>query len=152
MSLPYHQLDRVDLALMLRKRPPKQWRDDEARSYLWSLARLSQWFGLAGQRNPQVWENECPDRWDETLHYFLQEKHRDSLARRVYGSLYQLETSQPDPLPWTDHPPRRRGRPAMPQPSSPEFKEREILAHCIAKRLLGRSWEEIADNCGLTTR
>jgi hypothetical protein len=159
MRLHYHDLDEVDRALRLRKllpkrrRPPKQWRDSEAHSYLWSLARLSRWFGLAGQRKPQVWEDNCPDRWDETLHYFLQEKHEESLAGRVSGSLYTLEVSQPYRLPWTEHPPRRRGRPALqtPGPSSEEFKALKVLAACVARRLLGQSWEEIADTCGLTT-
>jgi hypothetical protein len=84
--------------------------------------------------------------WVETLHYFLQDKSK----ARVCWYLYYRPVLPPY-YPWLKEPPRRRGRPAMPQPSSPEFKERETLAHCIAKRLLGQSWEEIADNCGLTT-
>lgn len=157
LRLYYHEVDTAYLAVVAdgphlpeRLRPPKEWRDTKWAGYLWGLANLSQWFGLAGPRKPQVWEDECRDRWDETLHYFLQEQHKGSLGKHVFGSLYCLATPLSNPLPWLDQPPRRRGRPAL-DASGQRWKELEVLAHCIAQRLLGQSWEEIGD-CDLTTQ
>jgi len=169
LSVHFHQIEDImdKLAetsdLPKRQRPPKEWKNTNWSAYLLGLARLCVWYGLlnplswvcpAGQQRP-IWLRTPrpyqPPLWVEALHYFLQEQHRDNLARPVHGSLYRLEIPLPNPLPWADHPPRRRGRPAL-DASGQRWEELQVLARCIAKRLLDRSWEQIADNCGLTTR
>jgi hypothetical protein len=137
-----------------RQRPPKEWRNTKWSGYLLGLGRLCLWFGLVGPlswvhpsgRGRLYWIGPGTEAWIETFHYFLQEKSK----ARVCWYLYDIALLPP--YPWLKQPPRRRGRPAMPQPGSREFKERKVLACCIAKRLLRQSWEEIADNCGLTAR
>lgn len=146
-----------------RLRPPKEWKNTNWAGYLLGLGRVCVWFGLlsplswvfyAGWQEP-MWlrtpRSSKPPLWVETLHYFLQEQHRGSLEKEVHGSLYQFEIPLPLPYPWLKQPPRRRGRPAL-DASGQRWQELEALARCIAQRLLGQSWEEIADTCGLTTR
>lgn len=162
LRLLYHEMTDAErkvneaLSLPKRLRPPKEWRDIDWFAYLSGLARLCRWFGLTGRVLPERY-SQRPDGWDEALHYFLQHLHgtvHGTGKRLLFGHLYVLEMPLPSPLPWTDEPPRRRGRPAIraSNPSSQEFREWEVLAQCIARRLLGQSWEEITDTCDLTTR